>query len=84
MKSLFCQAIQKNNITYRKVVELRKMTRQAAAAAEAKATELEEARKQMAELRAENGRLAGLVSSAEEEKQKAAIVLKDKYLRELV
>ena len=38
----------------------------------------------MAELRAENGRLAGLVSSAEAEKQKAAIGLKDKYLRELV
>ena len=49
-----------------------------------KAAELEEARKQMAELQAENGRLTGLVSSAEAEKQKAAIALKDKYLRELV
>ena len=65
-------------------MELRKVTRQAAAEAEAKAAELEEARKEMAELRGEVGRLTGLVSSAEAEKQKAAIALKDKYLRELV
>ncbi|XP_028094392.1 ATP synthase subunit alpha, chloroplastic-like [Camellia sinensis] len=83
-KSLFCQAIQKNNITHRKVLELRKTTRQAVAEAEAKMAELEEARKQMAEIRSENSRLAGLVNLAEAEKQKAAIVLKDKYLRELV
>ena len=81
---MFCQAIQKNNITHRKVLELRKTTRQAVAEAEAKTAELEEARKQMAELRAKNGQLAGLVSSAEAEKQKSAIALKDKYLRELV
>ncbi|XP_028125155.1 uncharacterized protein LOC114322091 [Camellia sinensis] len=94
-------AIQKNQITHRKVLELRKVTRQAAAEAEAKSAELEEARKELAELRgevgrltgmvssaeeleAENGRLADLVNSAEAEKQKAAIVMKDKYLRELL
>ncbi|GMP83096.1 hypothetical protein CsSME_00037146 [Camellia sinensis var. sinensis] len=38
----------------------------------------------MAELQAENSRLTRLVSSAEAERQKTAIVLKDKYLRELV
>ena len=54
------------------------------AEAEAKVAELEEAEKKMAELQIENGRLAGLVSSAEAEKQKAAIAMKDKYLRELV
>ena len=47
---MFCQAIQKNNITHRKVLELRKTTRQAVVEAEAKTAELEEARKQMAEL----------------------------------
>ncbi|GMP23118.1 hypothetical protein CsSME_00000840 [Camellia sinensis var. sinensis] len=77
-------ALQKNNITYKKVLELRKTTRQAVAEAEAKVAELEEAKKQMAELQAENGRLAELVSSAKAEKQKAAIAMKDKYLRELV
>ena len=81
---MFCQALQKNNITYKKVKELRKTTRQAMAEAEAKAAELEEAEKRMAELQAENGRLADLVSSAEAERQKAAIAMKDKYLRELV
>ena len=60
------------------------MTRQAAAEAEAKSAELESARKEMAELRGEVGRLTGMVSSAEAEKQKTAIVLKDKYLRELL
>ncbi|XP_028077593.1 uncharacterized protein LOC114279539 [Camellia sinensis] len=77
-------ALQKNNITYKKVQELRKTTRQAMAEAEAKAAELEEAERKMTELQAENGRLADLVSSAEAEKQKAAIVMKDKYLRELL
>ncbi|GMP37607.1 hypothetical protein CsSME_00009212 [Camellia sinensis var. sinensis] len=77
-------ALQKNNITYKKVQELRKTTRQAMAEAEAKSAELEEARKEMAELRGEVGRLTGMVSSAEAEKQKTAIILKDKYLRELV
>ena len=48
-----------------------------------KTAELEEARKQIAELKSENGRLTGLVSSAEVEKQKATAVIKDKYLREL-
>ncbi|CAL5442359.1 unnamed protein product [Camellia sinensis] len=77
-------AIQKNQITHKKVLELRKVTRQAAAEAEAKSAELEQARKEMAELRGEVGRLTGMVSSAEAEKQKTAIVLKDKYLRELL
>ena len=54
------------------------------AEAEAKVAELKETEEKMAELQAENGRLANLVSSAEAEKQKAAIVMKDKYLRELV
>lgn len=84
MRFLFCQALQKNNVTYRKVQELRKTTRQAMAEAEAKAAELLQAEKRMAELEAENGRLADLVNSAEAEKQKAAIVMKDKYLRELL
>ena len=48
-----------------------------------KTAELEEARKQLAELKSENGRLASLISSADAEKQKAAAVIKDKYLREL-
>ncbi|XP_028113903.1 flagellar attachment zone protein 1-like [Camellia sinensis] len=77
-------ALQKNNITYKKVQELRKTTRKAMAEAEAKAAELVEAEKKMAEMQAENGRLADLVNSAEAEKQKAAIVMKDKYLRELL
>ncbi|XP_028101442.1 nucleoporin nup211-like [Camellia sinensis] len=77
-------ALQKNNVTYRKVQELRKTTRQAMAEAEAKAAELLQAEKRMAELEAENGRLADLVNSAEAEKQKAAIVMKDKYLQELL
>ncbi|KAF5931685.1 hypothetical protein HYC85_027856 [Camellia sinensis] len=77
-------ALQKNNITYKKVQELRKTTRQAMAEAEAKVAELEEAEKKMAEMQAETGRLADLVNSAEAEKQKAAIAMKDKYLRELV
>ena len=64
-------------------MELRRNTREAMAEAEAKSAELEEARKQIAELRSENGRLTELVSSAEAEKQKAALELKDKYLREL-
>ncbi|GMP50937.1 hypothetical protein CsSME_00017351 [Camellia sinensis var. sinensis] len=49
-----------------------------------KSAEVEDIKKQMAELQAENSRLTGLVSSAEAERQKAAISLKDKYLRELV
>ncbi|KAF5933799.1 hypothetical protein HYC85_029970 [Camellia sinensis] len=77
-------ALQKNNVTYRKVQELRKTTRQAMAEAEAKSAALLQAEKRMAELEAENGRLADLVNSAEAEKQKAAIVMKDKYLRELL
>ncbi|XP_028086814.1 uncharacterized protein LOC114287615 [Camellia sinensis] len=77
-------AIQKNYNTHKKVLELRKTTRQAVAEAEVKSAEVEDIKKQMAELQAENSRLTGLVSSAEAERQKAAIALKDKYLRELV
>ncbi|XP_028108938.1 uncharacterized protein LOC114307724 [Camellia sinensis] len=76
-------AIQKNNIAHKKVLELRKTTRHAMADAEAKTAELENAKKRIAELQFENGRLTGLVSSAEAEKQKIAIKVKDKYLREL-
>ena len=54
------------------------------AEAEAKAAELAEAERKLTELQAENGRLADLVSSAEAERQKAAIAMKDKYLRELL
>ncbi|GMP50759.1 hypothetical protein CsSME_00017244 [Camellia sinensis var. sinensis] len=77
-------AIQKNYNTHKKVLELRKTTREAVAEAEMKSAEVEDIKKQMAELQAENSRLTGLVSSAEAERQKAAISLKDKYLRELV
>ncbi|KAF5932588.1 hypothetical protein HYC85_028759 [Camellia sinensis] len=84
IRKLLCQAIQKNQITHKKVLELRKVTRQAVAEAEAKSAELVEARKELAELRGEVGRLTEMASSAEAEKQKTAIVLKDKYLRELV
>ena len=48
------------------------------AEAEAKAAELAEAERKLSELQAENGRLANEVSSAEAERQKAAIVMKDK------
>ena len=47
------------------------------AEAEAKSAEQLQAEKRMAELETENGRLADLVNSAEAEKQKAAIVMKD-------
>ncbi|XP_028106941.1 meiosis-specific nuclear structural protein 1-like [Camellia sinensis] len=83
MKSMIL-AIQKNYNTHKKVLELRKTTRQAVAEAEVKSAEVEDIKKQMAELQAENSRLTGLVSSAEAERQKAAIALKDKYLHELV
>ncbi|THG11146.1 hypothetical protein TEA_016389 [Camellia sinensis var. sinensis] len=76
-------AIQKNHIALKRVLELQKTTRQAMAEVTEKTAELEEARKQLAELRTENGCLTGLVSSAEADKQKAAAVVKDKYLREL-
>ncbi|XP_028085780.1 uncharacterized protein LOC114286755 [Camellia sinensis] len=77
-------AIQKNYNTHKKVLELRQTTRDAVAEAELKSAEVENIKKQMAELQAENSRLTGLVSSAEAERQKTAIALKDKYLRELV
>ena len=77
------QAIQKNNIAHKKVLELRKTTRHAMADGEAKIAELEHAKKQIAELQFENGRLTGLVSSAEAKKQKIEATVKDKYLREL-
>ncbi|XP_028060858.1 adoMet-dependent rRNA methyltransferase SPB1-like [Camellia sinensis] len=78
------QAIQKNYNTHKKVLELRQTARDAVAEAEVKSAEVEKIKKQMAELQAENSRLTGLVSSAEAERQKTAIALKDKYLHELV
>ena len=65
------------------MLELRKTTRHAMAEAEAKTADLERAKKQIAELQFENGRLTGLVSSAKAEKQKITVTVKDKYLREL-
>lgn len=62
-------------------MELRRSTREAMAEAETKTAELEEARKQLAELRSENGRLTELANSVEAEKQKFANEAKDKYLR---
>ncbi|GMP62827.1 hypothetical protein CsSME_00024783 [Camellia sinensis var. sinensis] len=76
-------AMQKSHITHKRVLELRKTARQAMAEVTEKTAELEEARKQIAELNSENGHLAGLVSSAEAEKQKVAAVIKDKYLCKL-
>ncbi|GMP66493.1 hypothetical protein CsSME_00026835 [Camellia sinensis var. sinensis] len=76
--------ILKSQIAHQKVLELRKTTRQALAEVEAKATELKESHQKTAELEAEVARLSGLVTSAEVDKQKALIVMKDKYLRELV
>ena len=75
--------MQKNLIAHKRVLELRNTATQAMAKVTEKSVELEEARKQLAELKSENGRLAGLVSSVDAEKQKAAAVIKDKYLREL-
>lgn len=76
-------AMQKNHVTHKRVLELRKTTRQAVVEANAKSAELEESKQKMAELQTEIARLTGLVNSAEADKQKAAAVLKDKYLREL-
>ncbi|GMP23295.1 hypothetical protein CsSME_00000946 [Camellia sinensis var. sinensis] len=76
-------AMQKSHIAHKRVLELRKSARQAMAEVTEKTAELEEARKQIAELNSENGHLVGLVSSAKAEKQKAAAMMKDKYLREL-
>lgn len=75
--------MQKSQIAHKKVLELRKTARQAMAEVEEKTTELEVARKQLAELKSENGRLTGVVSSAEAERLKAVAVTKDRYLREL-
>ncbi|XP_028096975.1 uncharacterized protein LOC114296834 [Camellia sinensis] len=62
-------AMQKNHIAHKRVLELRKTTRQAVAEANAKTTELEESKKQVAELQTEMARLTGLVSSAEADKK---------------
>lgn len=75
--------MQKSHIAHKRVLELRKTTRQALAEVTEKSAELEQARQQIAELKSENGRLTGLVSLAKAEKQKAVAVIKDKYLREL-
>ncbi|XP_028069734.1 uncharacterized protein LOC114272268 [Camellia sinensis] len=77
-------AIQKSQIAHKRVLELRKIARQAMAEAEEKTTKLKESKQKTAELKAEVARLTGLVTSANAEKQKALTVMKDKYLRELV
>ena len=78
------QSLQKSQIAHQKVLELRKTTRQALAEVETKTTELKESHQKTAEQKVEVARLSGLVTSAEADKQKALIVMKDKYLRELV
>lgn len=77
------QAIQKNNVTHRRVLELRKTTRQAMTEAEAKAAELKQSQAKTAELEAEVTRLSGLVASANSDKQRALTEMKDKYLWEM-
>ncbi|GMP73123.1 hypothetical protein CsSME_00030967 [Camellia sinensis var. sinensis] len=53
------------------------------AEAEAKTAELNQSQQRTAELEAEITRLIGLVTSANTEKQRALIEMKDEYLREL-
>lgn len=77
------QAMQKNQIAHKRVLELRKTTRQAVAEADQKTVELNEAKQKMTELQSEVARLTGLVDLAEVDKQKALTELKDRYLREL-
>ncbi|XP_028065856.1 uncharacterized protein LOC114268821 [Camellia sinensis] len=77
-------AMQKSQIAHKRVLELRKTARQAMAEVEAKTTELKDSQQRTAELKAEVARLTGLVTSANADKQKALIVMKDRYLRELV
>ncbi|GMP81038.1 hypothetical protein CsSME_00035888 [Camellia sinensis var. sinensis] len=76
-------AIQKNHIAHKRVLELRKTTRQAMAEANEKAAELKVSQQKVAELETEVARLTGLVTSVDADKQKALAVMKDKYLREL-
>ena len=73
--------MQKGQIAHKKVLELRNTARQAMAEVEAKTTELKESYQKTAELEAEVARLPGLVTSADVDKQKALIVMMDKYLR---
>ncbi|XP_028064660.1 uncharacterized protein LOC114267797 [Camellia sinensis] len=77
-------SLQKSQIVHQKVLGLRKTARQALAEVEEKTTELKKFQQKMAELEAEVARLTGLVTSAEADKQKALIAMKNKYLRELV
>ena len=65
------QAIQKNNIAHKRVLELRRTTREAMAEAEAKTTELKKSQAKMTELEAEVTRLPGLVTSTNADKQRA-------------
>ena len=81
--SILLQAIQKNNIAHKRVLELRRTTREAMAEAEAKTTELRQSQAKMAELEAEITRLTGLVTSANSDKQRALTEMKDKHLWEL-
>ena len=65
------QAMQKNQIAHKRVLELRKTTRQALAEADKKTAELNKAKQKMVELQSEIARLTGVVNIAEVEKQKA-------------
>ncbi|CAL5431935.1 unnamed protein product [Camellia sinensis] len=76
-------AIQKNHITHKRVLELRKTTRQAMVEVNEKTVELKKSQQKMVKLETEVAQLTGLVTSADADKQKALAVMKDKYLREL-
>ena len=80
---MLLQALQKTTIAHKQVMELRKTTRLAVRAAETKAAELTQAQKRAVELEAEVARLTGLVASANSDKQKAVIEVKDQYLWEM-
>lgn len=77
------QAIQKNTIAHKQIMELRKTTRHAIRDAEARAAELALSKQRSAELEAEVARLTGLVTSTESDKQRAMTEVKDKYLWEM-
>ena len=77
------QAIQKNHVAHKRVLELRRTSREAMAEAEAKTAELKQEQVRTVELEAEVTRLTGLVASADADRQRALTEMKDKYLREL-
>ncbi|XP_028084235.1 uncharacterized protein LOC114285396 [Camellia sinensis] len=76
-------AMQKNHISHKRVLELRKIAQLAVANANAKTVELNEAKQKIAELESDNARLTELVNAVEADKQKALAELKDRYLHEL-